>query len=175
VSEQNVERDRRAIEAFNARDMASFLALCDPEIEVHSVFAAVGGAVYRGHDGVRSWIRDLQEAWGDELHIEAESFFDLGEHTLAFQVLHGRGLQSGVDVAMPNAHIVRWREGLIVYLKVTSTERMPSATWASLMKPSCQVLMTGRQALWLTAADPDALIESARSLGLRRVPAPPRA
>jgi hypothetical protein len=74
--------------------MESFLALCNPMIEVHSVFAAVGGAVYNGHDGVRRWHRDLQDAWGGELRIEAESFFDLGEHTLAFQVLHGRGRQS---------------------------------------------------------------------------------
>ena len=118
MSDQNVERDRRAVEAFNARDMASFLALCDPEFEVHSVFAAVGGAVYYGHDGVRSWWRDLEDAWGDEIRIESEAFFDLGEHTLAFQVLHGRGQQSGVDVAMPSAHVTRWRNGVMVYLKV---------------------------------------------------------
>jgi SnoaL-like protein len=112
VSEKNVELDRPAIEAFNADDLEAFIALCDPQIEVHSVFAAVGGAVYHGHDGVRSWHRDLKETWGDDFRVESEAFFDLGEHTLGFQVLHGRGRQSGVDVAMPNAHVTRWRDGL---------------------------------------------------------------
>jgi hypothetical protein len=38
--------------------------------------------------------------------------------TLGFQVIHGRGLQTGVEVAMPCAHVARWREGLCHYLKV---------------------------------------------------------
>ena len=118
MSEQNVEFDRRQFEAFNADDAERFIALCDPEIEVHSVFAAVGGGIYHGHDGVRRWHRDLKEAWGAEFRVEPEAFFDLGEHTLAFQVLHGRGQQSGVDVAMPSAHVTRWRNGVMVYLKV---------------------------------------------------------
>jgi ketosteroid isomerase-like protein len=118
MSARNVDLDRRAVQAFNAEDVEAFLALCDPEIEVHSVFAAVGGAVYRGHDGVREWHRDLRETWGDEFRVESEALFDLGEHTLGFQVLHGRGQQSGVDVAMPSAHVTRWYDGLMVYLKV---------------------------------------------------------
>jgi hypothetical protein len=32
-------------------------------------------------------------------------------------VLHGRGLHSGVDVAMPNAQVVQWHDGLIVRLE----------------------------------------------------------
>lgn len=118
MSEQNVERDRRLVETFNTRDVEAFIALCDPDIEVHSVFAAVGGTTYHGHDGVRKWHRDLQETWGEEIRIESEAFFDLGEHTLGFQVIHGRGLQTGVEVAMPCAHVARWREGLCHYLKV---------------------------------------------------------
>ena len=51
MSQENVELHRRAIEAFNSHDVEAFIALCDPSIEAHSVFAAVGGAVYHGHDG----------------------------------------------------------------------------------------------------------------------------
>jgi ketosteroid isomerase-like protein len=118
VSEQNVELHRRVIDAYNARDTDAFLALCDPEIEIYSVFAAPGGADYHGHDGVRRWHRDLGEAWGDGFRVEPEAFFDLGEDTLAFNVLHGQARQSGVDVAMPIAQVARLRDGLIVYIKV---------------------------------------------------------
>jgi ketosteroid isomerase-like protein len=118
LSEQNVELHRRLIDAYNARDTEAFIALCDPEIAVHSSFAAPGGAVYRGHHGVRKWHRDLEEAWGDDFSVEPEAFFDLGDDTLMFAVLHGHGLQSGVEVEMPNAQVARLRDDLIVYLKV---------------------------------------------------------
>ena len=39
MSQENVERHRRAIEAYNAHDVDAFIALCDPSIEAHSVFA----------------------------------------------------------------------------------------------------------------------------------------
>jgi ketosteroid isomerase-like protein len=118
VSEENVESHRRLIEAYNARDTKTVIALCDPQIEVHSVFAAPGGADYHGHDGVRKWLQDLEETWGDEFRVQPEAFFDLGENALMFSVLHGRGQQTGVDVSMQNAQVVRLRDGLIVYVKV---------------------------------------------------------
>jgi ketosteroid isomerase-like protein len=118
VSEQNIELHRRLIEAYNERDTDAFIALCDPQIEVHSVFSTPGGADYIGHDGVRRWHRELDETWGDQFCVQPEAFFDLGEDTLLFGVLHGRGRQSGVDVEMPNAQVARFRDGLIVYMKV---------------------------------------------------------
>jgi hypothetical protein len=51
------------------------------------------------------------------VRVEPEAYFDLGEHTLALYVLHGRGRHSGVEVAMPNALVARWSDDLIVYLK----------------------------------------------------------
>jgi hypothetical protein len=117
VSHRNVKLLRRAVEAYNARDIETFVAHCDPSIELHSAFAAIGGAVYHGHDGLRTWHRDLEETWGDEIRFEPEAYFDLGEQTLAFYVLHGRGKHSEVEVAMPNAVVTGWREGLIVRVK----------------------------------------------------------
>jgi ketosteroid isomerase-like protein len=117
VSEQNVDLHRRIMEAFNARDIDAWIALADPRIEFHSTFAAVGGAVYHGHEGLRTYFRDLDSVWGDETRLESEAFFDLGEYTLVFQVLHGRGRQSGANVAMPVVLMVRWRDARAVYMK----------------------------------------------------------
>jgi hypothetical protein len=52
-------------------DDDALVALSDPQIEVHSVFAAVGGAVYQGHDGVRRWQQDLEESWSGEFRVES--------------------------------------------------------------------------------------------------------
>src|SRR5436190_5279108 len=117
MSNQNVELLRRVLDAYNARDIEAFIAYCDPSIELHSAFAAVGGAVYHGLDGLRRWHRDFEDIWGDEIRAEPEAYFDLGEHTLVFHVLHGRGRHSGVEVAMPNAFVAKWRDGMIVYIE----------------------------------------------------------
>jgi ketosteroid isomerase-like protein len=112
-----VEHHRRFIEAFNAHDLRAFIAHFDSSAEFQSVFAAVGGAVYRGHDELPRYFQDLTDAWGDDIRIEPEVYFDLGEHTLLFLVFHGRGRQSGAEVAMPVALLARWRDGLIVYMR----------------------------------------------------------
>ncbi len=117
MSRQNVEILRRAIDAYNARDVEAFIAYCDPGIELHSAFAAVGGAIYHGHDGMREFFRDLQEVWGDEVRVEPEAYFDLGESTLAFHVLHGRGRGSGAEVEMASALVARYRADLLVYIR----------------------------------------------------------
>ena len=115
MSERNVERHRRFVEAFNARDLEKFLELCDPEIEFHSSFAAVGGAVYHGHDQIRKWFQDMEEAWGSDFCVEPEAFFARGEYTVVVDVMHGRGHHSGAEVDLPAAQVLRWRDGLIVW------------------------------------------------------------
>ena len=117
MSRENVELLRRLVTAYNTRDIEAFIARCDPGIELETAFAAVGGEVYHGHDGLRVWHRDVEDVWGGSVHLELEAFFDLGERTLLFYVLHGRGKHSGVEVAMPVALVARLRDGLIVHLK----------------------------------------------------------
>jgi ketosteroid isomerase-like protein len=116
MSERNIELHRRAVEAYNARDIEAFIACADPSVEFHAAFATVGG-VYHGHDGLRKFFRDIEDAWGDENSLEPEAYFDLGERTLAFYLLHARGRHSGAEVATPIAHVYRWREGLVVHGK----------------------------------------------------------
>jgi hypothetical protein len=98
--------------------MGAVIALCDPQIEFHTRFAEVGGVTaYRGHDSLQSFNQGLQEVWGDEVRIEAEEHFDLGERTLAFYVLRGRGQQSRAEVSILATVVARWRAGLCIYWK----------------------------------------------------------
>jgi SnoaL-like domain len=119
MSERNVELARRVVEAFNARDPGAIIALCDPDIELHSMLTALDSTVYQGHDGVRRWDGAVKDAFGDEIRVEAEAYFNLGEHILAFYIMRGRGRLSGAEVTMSSlASVGRWREGLLVYLKM---------------------------------------------------------
>src|SRR3979411_181432 len=117
MSDRNVERHRRAIEAVNARDIDAGLALSDPQIELQTMFTAVGGGVYQGHDGMRTFQREFEEVWGDEFLIEPQAFFGLGERSLACTVWPARGRQSGAEVTIPAAQVARWRDGLCVHFK----------------------------------------------------------
>ena len=109
AAEGNIDRTRRLAAAYNARNVEGIVALCDPDVQFRSALAAVDGASYTGHDGIRAWSRDVADAWGEETRVEPEAFFDLGETTLAFYLLHGEGLHSGVRVALA----IRWRNGLM--------------------------------------------------------------
>ena len=71
-----------------------------------------------GTMGCEGGFGDFEDVWGNDFQIEPEAYFDLGEQTLLFYVLHGRGKQSGADVALPTAVVARWRDdGLCVYFK----------------------------------------------------------
>jgi ketosteroid isomerase-like protein len=118
VSGHNVELHRRLNAAFVALDLATLLELCHPQIEFRTRFAPLGGVpVYRGPDGMRTFMREMEDVWGDTVRIEAEHYFDLGENTLAFYVLGGRAQHSQTDVTMQATVVATWRDGLCIQWK----------------------------------------------------------
>ena len=83
MSEENVELARRAIDAFNRRDIDSFLALCDPDVVFISRHLGLegGGRTLHGHDGVRTWWESLLGIFPDFSTVLAE-VRDHGDVTL---------------------------------------------------------------------------------------------
>ena len=124
----NIELARRALEAFNAHDTETWIAYLDPSVEYHSAITVPGGAVYHGHDGVRRCFGDFRDAWGDDFHVEAEAFFDLGRADN--DVLLGPRTRTAERRGSRDAgaQVGRWRDGLLVYAKGTSAERTRSRT-----------------------------------------------
>jgi SnoaL-like domain len=118
VSHQNVELHRGIYAAFNARNIEAMIALCHPAMEFYSRFVEVGGVtVYRGHDGMREWNRGFEEVWGDDVRIEPDAYFDLGERTLAYATIRARGRQSGLETTMELFQTLSWEDGLCRVLK----------------------------------------------------------
>jgi ketosteroid isomerase-like protein len=70
-----------------------------PEVELHSRFAGLGGEPYRGPEGMRQWLADIQEnferfaPWYDELYAAA------GERVVACGGISFRARESGVDMS----------------------------------------------------------------------------
>lgn len=60
----NIEIVRRGYEALGRWEVESLLPDCDPEIEFVSLVGQVEGHIYRGHDGMRKMVADIEARWG---------------------------------------------------------------------------------------------------------------
>ena len=114
-------------EAFNERDLKRILTFMHPEIEFESRFAQMGGAVYRGHEGVSGWFDDLADAW-DYLDVDLQQAAEVeAEHVISLIRLHGRGRASGLPLDEEPAHELHFRDGLVArlgYIDRAEAERL---------------------------------------------------
>jgi ketosteroid isomerase-like protein len=103
-----------AFERANANDPDGLAALCDPGIEFHDVPEIPGATTYRGHDGVRDWLRTVHEI-SDDLHLQVGELEELDDAVLVktSAEMHGRASGAGVDWRFWT--VWRVRDGLITY------------------------------------------------------------
>jgi hypothetical protein len=52
----------RFIDAFNRRDAEGLVELCDPQVDFRPTALVGDRLVYRGHDGLRRWVSELDQA-----------------------------------------------------------------------------------------------------------------
>jgi ketosteroid isomerase-like protein len=102
MSRENLEIVRRVIEAHRSDDLEAakeaFVALWDPSCEYIRVTAALEPQTYRGHDGIRRYLRDMADDW-EEWRAEADEILDLDQDTVvATARFHATGKHSGVPV-----------------------------------------------------------------------------
>src|SRR5262245_4618114 len=117
MSHENVEALKRAFEAGNHRDIEGLLAEVHPEVEWHPAIAELreGEArPYRGHEGVREWFRDQNEAFAEVL-LDYSEFRDFGERVVGIGRLRTRGKVSGVETESPVAWVVEFKEGKAIH------------------------------------------------------------
>ena len=111
--QENVELVDRAVDAINRGDAEALVAELDPEVEWHgAILMAMGGTqtVYRGHEGVREWLRDLYETLS-EFQAEYPDIRDLDDRTVAIGHFHARGTASEVEIESPHATVVEFKNG----------------------------------------------------------------
>jgi ketosteroid isomerase-like protein len=113
MSQENVERVYRAMDAFNRRDLDAFLALADPSVEFTPYVVGLEGS-YHGHDGVGQWWRDLFGVFPD-WRGEPVDVRDLGDWTLTTLRIGGHGDESGTPVTRLFWQLAKWStDGKIV-------------------------------------------------------------
>jgi ketosteroid isomerase-like protein len=119
MSQENVETFNRVTEAYKRRDVEAMLADLDPEIEWHpGLLASLGGeaTVYRGHEGIRELVRDLDEHFA-EFNNEYSEIRDLGDQVLAIGHIRARGKASGAETVSPLAFLVESKDGKAIRVR----------------------------------------------------------
>jgi ketosteroid isomerase-like protein len=119
------QEDVEVVRAFlQAPDLNGIMAALDTAIEWTPIDSDPAFAIHRGHDDVRAWLAEWQEAFPD-LRFEAERVIDgRGRIVVALGRLAGRGETSGLDVGSPVYGIVfTVRSGKIVRAEEMEREK----------------------------------------------------
>jgi ketosteroid isomerase-like protein len=92
-----VEVVKRAIDAFNRRDVDGFAELTTADFEWFPSLVVVEGGrgCYRGREGIEKYFEDVRDTW-KELRVLGYDFRDLGDRVLVLSRAEGRGRGSGV-------------------------------------------------------------------------------
>jgi ketosteroid isomerase-like protein len=122
MSQENVEQQYRAADAFSRHDLDALLAICDPDIEVVSRHLELDGSGHlRGYAAVRRWWETLLCVYPD-CTTEIEEIRDLGDMTIASQRFRGHGIESGVQMEQRHWYVARWRDNKCVWWRSLPTE-----------------------------------------------------
>jgi ketosteroid isomerase-like protein len=93
----NLDTTRRAIAAFNARDIDAFAAVTSEDFEWVPSMSPVEGEKFVGTAGVHRYFEMLDGAW-EHFHVLADRVHVREELVLVLGRLEGRGRSSGADV-----------------------------------------------------------------------------
>ncbi len=111
MSQENVEVVRAAYGAFNARDIEGLLRLSAEDCEWRPLRAQLEGIVYRGHQGVRQFVEDMDQDW-EAFRIDPLEFHDREDRVAVIGRVSARG-QSGVAVDSVAGFVFELQQGRI--------------------------------------------------------------
>jgi ketosteroid isomerase-like protein len=120
VSQENVDKCREFIEAYNRRDFDVALENFDPQIqwvlpELQSSDSALGP------EAVRRFWEGLDETF-DDFRLDPQEYVDAGDRVAVRLRYYGRGKESGIEVEEEMYHqIATFRSGVIVRMEYVTS------------------------------------------------------
>ena len=115
---QEAPRDKReqvqtSTEALNAWNFEVLADVFHPELEHHSVFAAVEGEVYHGIEGQRRRWENVHATW-DDFRIAVAEVHDVDDECVVVVLrLTGKAKVSGVPLDTLLGQVWTWRDGKV--------------------------------------------------------------
>jgi|tagenome__1003787_1003787.scaffolds.fasta_scaffold19931801_2 ketosteroid isomerase-like protein len=101
MAQDNVERIRESVEAFNRGDLDAAFGLMHPDVEWQTLDVFPDAGTYRGPEGVREFFGTWRDAFrGLQVHLEECAALDDHQVIAALRV-SGEGAESGAGVRSP--------------------------------------------------------------------------
>jgi ketosteroid isomerase-like protein len=114
MSQENVDKVRASLDAWNRGDVDGWLKAAHPEVEwVSEVAQRMEGSdtVYRGDAELRRFWDEWHSLWN--VVIDVTEFLDAGDTVVALANVRARGDASGVNVETPIAYVFQFEDGLV--------------------------------------------------------------
>lgn len=121
MSQENEALTRRALQAFEDRDLDGLLAIFDDDVTAFPILAGMEGG-YRGHEGIRRWWATLFDAFPD-FRATIVDLQDLGDLTLVVLRIRGHGAESSTPVDATVWQVTTFRNAKCVDWRVYTSER----------------------------------------------------
>jgi ketosteroid isomerase-like protein len=107
------QRIRDAFERWNSGDHSFDPEWTSPDVEVHSAAGDFTGTTYRGEEGVRQWVGEMNEVF-DEWRLEMREVEEFAPgRVLVVGSAHLRGRGSGATVDQPCAWLLDHIDGVM--------------------------------------------------------------
>jgi ketosteroid isomerase-like protein len=116
MSQENVETVRALFAHYAKRDIDAVINTVVDDVEVRP--ALVGGpegTVYRGKDGFRRFLADVEAAW-EEWQIEIDELRDLGDTVLTLGRVRARA-RDGMTLEARAAWVCDMRDGKVAHFR----------------------------------------------------------
>lgn len=110
----------RLFEAFSQRRLGDVLSLLAEDVVFEPMTAQVtrAGEPYRGHDGIRRYVADVEEQW-DELILRPTQLKAAGNAVVALGLVSGRGAAGEFEDA-PTTWMFKFRGDQVVHIQIFS-------------------------------------------------------
>ena len=122
--------EKKWLDAWNSQKAGPIIEISDPEIEVHAVTLGVGARQYRGHEGVRQWMRDIAERFN--AYSRAEAIDRLADDVVMVRgTLFMRDEFGGADQEQLFAMIIHLRDDKALWIGTFFSASDAKAAWAA--------------------------------------------
>jgi ketosteroid isomerase-like protein len=117
MSQENVGIVRRAVDAFNRRDIAAMVSDFAGDAEWIEDQRYPGAETFQGPAGVERSIRKWWDAWA-EITMDLDETMDLGDRVVLAGRVNARGHDSEVTVEAAFGGVYEFRAGRVVRVQI---------------------------------------------------------
>lgn len=112
----DVDHVLKAFDTFSARELEQFVQAFAEDVVWYPFFAGIEGEVYRGHEGIRAVVANVDSSWED-FEVLREEVIELQDGVLVLGEFAGTGRETGIRMSNPGGWLFRLEAGLITEVR----------------------------------------------------------